>query len=290
MKAFTGTLDTWLPTATGRLFADLLTITLSGGSVLRYHSSDVLTITYGGNTYTRGPRFGTTGVKSKVGVQNDEMSLTLFVDANDLVSGVPWLTFVTGGGLDGSTFQVDRVISKNTDFAAASQVGGYTRFLGRFAGTSDLGGTEVIIAISSRLELLQANVPTEVYQTGCRFRVYDAGCGLTRATFSSSGTVSTGATTSAMNTNLTQADGYFDLGVVTFTSGVNNGLTRTIKTFLHASGAITFVNPLPAAPANTDTFTIVPGCDGLLATCTSKFSNSLRFGGEPFIPDPVMAV
>ena len=91
------------------------------------------------------------------------------------------------------------------------------------------------------------------------------------------------------NTNLTQADGYFDQGQITFTSGANNGLSRLIKSFKHTSGAITLATPLPTAPAAADTFTALPGCDLSMATCTSKFSNLLHFRGTPFVPTPETA-
>ena len=83
---------------------------------------------------------------------------------------------------------------------------------------------------------------------------------------------------------LGQAAGYFDLGVLTCTSGVNNGLTRTVKSF--NGGVFTFARPLLAVPAVGDTFVARPGCDHKVSTCTVKFNNRNNFRGHPFTPAP----
>ena len=81
---------------------------------------------------------------------------------------------------------------------------------------------------------------------------------------------------------MAQAAGYFDLGVVKFTSGANNGVARTVKR--HTSGQLVTLQPLPAAVANGDTFQVWPGCDKLQGTCSGKFANLARFRGQPYIP------
>jgi hypothetical protein len=80
------------------------------------------------------------------------------------------------------------------------------------------------------------------------------------------------------------SSGYFTLGVVTFTSGVLNGLSYAIQDY--TAGVLTLVVGALAAPSAGDTFTIIPGCDKQLATCQYKFSNLIHFGGTPFIPQP----
>jgi len=79
-------------------------------------------------------------------------------------------------------------------------------------------------------------------------------------------------------------DNWFNDGVITFTSGNNNGLSFEIKSWTAAGGVLTFYLPLPYAPAPGDTFSIEPGCSKTTGDCTNKFNNIVNFRGEPFIP------
>jgi len=80
------------------------------------------------------------------------------------------------------------------------------------------------------------------------------------------------------------SDGYFTKGVITFTSGANNGLSRRIN--LYTTGNIQVSPGFPSAPAAGDTFSAVAGCDKTVATCTGKFNNVIHFGGQPYVPEP----
>ena len=100
------------------------------------------------------------------------------------------------------------------------------------------------------------------------------------------GAITGAPTTTAFNTGLAATDGYYTQGQITFTSGANAGITRTVKAYVQASGAISLVLPLPAAPAAGDAFAIAAGCDLTMATCQGRFSNLIHFRGQPFTPPP----
>lgn len=128
-------------------------------------------------------------------------------------------------------------------------------------------------------------MPADVYQTQCRNQVFDAACGLARASWEVSGTVnSVTGSRASFGSALGQAAGYFNQGVVQFLTGANAGERRTVKSF--ASGAFAFALPWSQAIANGDTFKAWPGCDRTLATCVAKFNNRSRYRGEPFLPQP----
>jgi hypothetical protein len=80
---------------------------------------------------------------------------------------------------------------------------------------------------------------------------------------------------------------WFGLGTVTFTSGANSGVSRTVKEY--SPGRISFSLPLPYAPGIGDTFTAYAGCDKQMRTCDGKFANLANFSGEPFVPAPEAA-
>lgn len=87
-----------------------------------------------------------------------------------------------------------------------------------------------------------------------------------------------------------QSSGWFTLGVVTFTSGVNAGLSRGVSQY-SASGALTLLPPLPNPPSTGDTFTILPGCELTQTVCGSaKFNNIANYSGIDFAPSPEQSV
>lgn len=84
--------------------------------------------------------------------------------------------------------------------------------------------------------------------------------------------------------NATGADKYFNQGRVTFTSGANTGVVRSISKHLSASGHLELWLETPYPIQVGDQFTVVAGCDHSANTCSEKFGNIINFGGEPFIP------
>lgn len=116
----------------------------------------------------------------------------------------------------------------------------------------------------------------------------DSRCGLTEATYTTSGTVS--AVTDSANfdtTDLTQDSDYYDYGKLTWTSGDNSGLISEVKNYELASdgmGSLELRVPLPNDIQIGDTFDVVAGCDRQFSTCKDKFSNVNNFRGFPHIP------
>lgn len=90
----------------------------------------------------------------------------------------------------------------------------------------------------------------------------------------------------------TQADKYFTNGVLTFTSGANNGVSKEVK--IHEVNAdpnigksIEFFLPTFFTIEVGDTFSVKAGCDKSLDTCKNKFNNVVNFGGFPHIQPEV---
>lgn len=139
------------------------------------------------------------------------------------------------------------------------------------------------------------------YTRPCRHKLGSTGCGISLASYTVTGLTVLGmldgekkrrirASTGTLSGSF--ADGYFDSGTLTGTSGANNGITRDIKSYVSATRDIEVQLPFPAPVAVGDTFTIVAGCNGLKTTCISKFNNLVNYGGFEFIPgtDAVLKV
>lgn len=275
----------------GGLFfqADLFTLTLVDGTVIRYTSADI-SLAWGGHTFISF-RIVRDRIKVSLGLDVDQMQATLYPGTSDTLAGVPFVQAVALGGLDGATMLVEKAYLSTWGDPSVPLAPVIVGVLHGFEGKiSDLDGsrTEIRTTVKSALELLNMDMPREVYQSTCLHIVYDPGCALSRAAFTVTGAVTGSPGLNSFHSGLGQADGYFDQGVIAFTSGACNGARRTVKSY--AGGSFSFVLPLPAVPSVADTFAAYPGCDRTQATCAAKFSNIAHFKGYPYIPAPETAI
>lgn len=264
------------------LMADLYTITLAGGSILRYTGADVA-IAWGGNTFAAAPVSRGT-VRETVGAEVSTLDLNLHFGLNDLVLGVPWPQFAQNGGLDGAAVLLEKAFL--SDWVIAP-VGALTRFTGRVSDVVP-GRTGIALTVKSDLELLNVPMPRNLYQPSCMHTLYDGGCALTKAAFGVNSSTGAGSTSRQVLCGLAQAATYFDQGTITYTSGANSGISRTVRSY--TPGVLNLSVPLPNTPSVGDTFTAYPGCDKTQSACTSKFNNKANFKGFPYVPVPESAL
>ncbi|AYJ86206.1 DUF2163 domain-containing protein [Sphingomonas paeninsulae] len=262
--------------------ADFYTWSFADGSVLRTTNADVA-LTFGGFAFAScAPICTRSKVTLKIGVEVDSMQVTVSPTATDMLSGLPWPQAARQGYLDGGTLLVETAYLTTWP----TVIGTIPIFQGQLSDVVP-SRSEIAVTVKSALELLSQNFPRNVYQSVCDHTVYDAGCTLTKSTYSfgSSVTGSPASTTTFLDTGLTQAAGYFDQGVLTFLSGALAGIKRTVKAY-DGAGGFTFALPLPSIPATGVTISVFAGCDRTKATCLSKFANTIHFRGTPYVPTP----
>ena len=128
----------------------------------------------------------------------------------------------------------------------------------------------------------------ELYSPSCRATLGDARCGVNLANHQFITTVTTVSDKQRFTCSaLTQDSADFTSGTVLFTSGNNNTLGMEIKEHIKLSSGgadITLTLPMPYVTTVGDNITVTRGCDKTLATCNTKFSNSINFRGEPHVP------
>ncbi len=220
-------------------------------------------------------------VRTTIGVEVDELDVSLLVNSDVQVLGIGLTQFAKSGGFDGARLSVDRSFSAAPGSTAC---GSLNQFTGRIADL-EITGVEVKMMVKSDLELLNVQMPRNLYMGQCVNSLYDARCGLSAAAFTVTANTTANSTRSSINCNLAQAAGYFNLGTLKYTSGQNQNIERSVK--LHTTGVLVPSFPFPYVPAPGDLFVAKPGCDKLRTTCNSvKFSNEANFGGKPFIPAP----
>ena len=273
-----------------------------------YFTSWDVPVSRGGITYQTGLTIKRGPVIQKVGLEVQTCDLEISPQPDNpagaiLIDGFPFLVACRNGELDAARFTMSKLFLNN---AVAQNPALVPWFQGRI-NQVDAGRVTAKITVASNLELLNVSMPRNVFQVGCLHQLYDTGCQVRKSDFTTTGTV-TGAqsptiftiTSTVTSGNFSGGkpitDHAFDLGIITMTSGVNNGDSRVVKTSLLSSGQISVIFPWPAAATVGDTFTVSAGCDKLQSTCTNKFQdpanpanptgNLRHFRGYPFIPQP----
>lgn len=283
--ALNALLDAWRNDTTVEVYeAQLLTVTLSSGTKI-YWSAEDQALKWNGNQYILGPGISGTPTTRQIGTQVSQKDVSLLFDDEVTYNGISLAEYIASGGFINATMLFEQAYAYSPDMPI---LGTLPEFFGRITQFKDTGNTKATVTISNWMSLLNGQVPSELWQPPCLHTVFDSGCKLNRADFAKNGTVQGAPDALTISTNLTPPnDGYYNLGKIVFTSGENDGQSRSIKT--QSGGIVAMVRALPALPAPGDTFTIYPGCDLTTPTCRDKFNNLKHRKGLEYIPTNEMA-
>ena len=268
------------------LMADLYTLTTVLGVSYRFTNYDY-PLTVAGQLYSAdGIIVSRSDTSLSLGIEVDSLDVDIQANESTSLGGVPFMQLLHNGGLDGARFKLDRVFmdaATPTDTSA----GVVPLFEGRVSEV-EFSRNQARLSVASDLELLNVQLPRNVYQAGCLNTVYDGRCGLSSSAFSATLTVLTGSTLSRIECDISQAVGYYSQGVIEFIDGPNAGIRRTIRQ--HVTGAILLSLSLRAMPVAGNQVRLIAGCDKRMDTCLNRFNNISRFRGFPFVPVPETAV
>jgi len=129
-----------------------------------------------------------------------------------------------------------------------------------------------------------------LYQYACDAVLGDEACGvnLNAGAYKGTGMVSAAAERRVIEASGLGgfAEGWFQRGVLSFTSGANAGREGQVKLHTKRGGIAVFElwAPLPGEIAPGDAFTVTAGCDKQFTTCRAKFANGVNFRGFPHMP------
>jgi hypothetical protein len=194
-------------------------------------------------------------------MQVDTLTFDVLPGASQ-IEGAPFLTAVHAGIFDGAEMMLERAFMPSYGDTSRGLI---RHFVGRVAQIV-AGRSIATFTVNSHLELLNIQLPRNLYQPGCVNCLGDSACGvdLTNAAYWSTGAIQSGSTVSTLNASLarTPPTGAFDLGTLKFTSGALSGQTYGVKSCVFGSpNVISLIGYVPEAPANGDTFKIIYGCD-----------------------------
>lgn len=204
-----------------------------------------------------------------------------------IINGASFLTCIREGIFDGAELIYSGAFwPLNGGYQSPIvPTGAIVKYVGRVAEV-DCSRNLATFTINSYLELLNQNMPRNLFSAGCVNTLYDSSCTLNQANFTTSGTALSASQPWSISTNIVAPTGYScNLGTLIFTSGANQGVSRTIKQFNAGTpGTITLIAPFPSIPANGDTFNISAGCNKTASYCATSMNNLVNFRGMPFIP------
>ena len=143
---------------------------------------------------------------------------------------------------------------------------------------------DFVAEFRSLSQMLQQSIG-RTYGYTCDAIFGDTRCGINKTTWTVTGTV-TSVTDRAnfADSSRTEADGYFNYGDLTWTSGNNNGQRAIVKKYLQSGGNFELMLPAGKNIQVGDTYSLVAGCDKKPSTCKNKFNNFINFRGFPHIP------
>jgi uncharacterized phage protein (TIGR02218 family) len=260
--------------------ASLVKLSLKDGSVLGYTDHDT-PLTVDAVTY-----------EPAAGLSKLKMYVTNSAEVSSQEIASSWLDApeedLLAGKYDNATIEVQWAYWEDVS------LGSFPVFIGRL-GSIEWTEDGFKASIENYLKDLARNLGTVV--TGpCRHALFDnfstgkvGACTLSPASFTFTGAV-TYVLTDKLKFKIdnSQADGYFTNGLITWTSGANNGLSYEIK--IHEVNADANIGnsfelflPAIASIQVGDTYSVTAGCDKTFSTCKNKFSNGINFGGFPHI-------
>lgn len=125
-----------------------------------------------------------------------------------------------------------------------------------------------------------------VYTAACDANLGDARCGVNLAPFTVTGTVASSASAGAFaDTSRTEADTWFQGGLLTWVTGANAGVKIEVKAYAQAGGAFELHEQMRSLISAGDTYSVHAGCsksrDG---DCKVRFNNVLNHRGFPVKP------
>lgn len=249
--------------------ATLWRITRRDGQVFCFtdHDADIV---YNGETYLASTGFIPSAVKTSAGMSVDNMEVQALLGGPSITDAG-----LMSGVWDYATVKVMRVnYMSPQDGAEIIRTGilGEVR-MERGIFTAELRGIT---------QLLRQTIG-RVYTPGCDADFCDARCGLNAASYTASGAVTDVISQHAFkDTGRVEADGYYDYGLVTWTSGANAGKSMEVKAYTKPTVYLQQAMQHPIAVG--DTYTIRAGCDKTLETCKTRFNNVINYRGFPHVP------
>ena len=270
MKSLPGALATHVALGTTTL-AYGLRITRADAAVYAFTSA-AENVTLSSVVYQSAPGLDISSIAITAGAAVDNLELTTLDDASVFTR-----PDVLGGLWRNAAFVILR-------YNTASPTDGVETLMAGTLGEIHYLRNSLTVELRGLQQYLQQPLGSLSSKT-CRARLGDTLCTEALGPWTHTATVTT-ATSNQIFTasSLAQAADYFTEGVLTWTGGLNVGLSQKVKAH-DTGGVLTLSLSMFQTVQVGDTFSVIAGCRKRMAEdCITKFDNVLNFQGEPHLP------
>jgi uncharacterized phage protein (TIGR02218 family) len=223
-------------------------------------------LTIDGNSHDSDSSYTITSIKKSVGINVDTLTLA---DIRP-VSGSDLYDDAKRKLLEGAAIDVFIV-----NFQDTTQF--YQDFKGYVARVKIRDNTFDIECEGQGSLLLQNVIKT--YEYSCPLIFGSDACGFDTATVTVTGSVTSFTSKRKfIDTTKSQADNHFRFGILTWTSGLNNGLSKEVKSYAALTKEFILVENMPYDIAVGNTYSVYQGCNKDSTTCKA-FNNFINFEG-----------
>lgn len=237
------------------------------------HDRDLI---FDSTTFEAATGFTASDIRSSVGLSVDDLEVESALVSQRLSEAA-----LAAGDFDAATVEIFRV-----NWSDPTQ-----RVLMRQGALGEVrrSGTAFTAEVRGLAHHLQ-QPKGRLFQYACDAELGDARCSVDRnaAANRGAGTILSvaGDRTFAVSGLASFAAGWFTRGLLTMTSGSNEGRASEVKRHSVINGVVRIElwQPLGAAPLVGDTCAITAGCDKQQATCRDKFGNMPNYRGFPHMP------
>jgi uncharacterized phage protein (TIGR02218 family) len=246
-------------------------VTLTDATVIAF-TDHVEAILFDAVTYAAAGGGDPSNVSTQSGLNVDELEIEALFDAAGITEAD-----IVAGRLDHAEVRVFMV-----NYADLTQ--GSLKLRRGWLGELSTGRGAFTAEVRGLAQRLQQRVG-EFYSALCRAELGDARCKVTLGSYTVTGTI-TGITDTRVfaDSSRSEADNWFRYGVLTWTSGNNDGRSEDVKAFTQSTGEFELVRAMPEAVQVGDGYSVYAGCDKRHATCKSKFDNIINRRAEDFVP------
>ena len=148
---------------------------------------------------------------------------------------------------------------------------------GRVIGAK-ASGNDVVVDCESVFTSIKRPGLRARFEYNCRHSLYLTGCNVNRELYKiACPIISISGVTISIQGGTNLGSGYLAGGMLITSSGIARFITS------HSGDFITIARPIVELLGG-DIVSVYPGCDHLMSTCNSKFSNIDNFGGFPWVP------
>lgn len=248
--------------------ATLWKITRRDGAVYGFTDHDQ-PITYDGQDYEPSSAYDASAITNANDLSVGNLETRGLLDSDGITADA-----LEAGDWDGASFEIVRVnyrdLTMGHEWLGCGTIGEVQR--------SGLTYQAELRGLAHPL----ANNIVRTVTPSCDAVLGDARCGVDLEALRVSGSV-TVATSARLFTTDLGGSGTYSYGVLTWTSGANDGRSMEVKAHTGV-GVLELQLPMPYAVQVGDDFTITPGCDKKKATCIATFNNVVNFRGFSFVP------